>query len=318
MKKMNKISLLRILTFVIITLLLAACSSDDKKTAEQAQTEIPIPDVTFTADLWLPEDLDSSGIVRVGSVTIVLPDQAVQHFRQQAPIYRSYSFVGQAGAEYRVNDRVARAEIAQFATAEDAYGFYANYRPGFGGVFRRMGGECYEQENLVRFVMGDCVVTLQISADSLSAFKAAQPLALSITALIGGRTSIPSYYLLFPYRDKIDPSNAYVPFDFLNVAGLNKVFTCDYRVAGDTVRLFFTMDEGGGKFMKLSELAKESGKMIPKLRGFDYDADFVLAFEHPEHGIIVAGLVSKKLVGIINYNPKKTEKLIKGWVTGLK
>jgi len=308
----------RVMTFVIAAFLLSGCSIDDKKNADQSQTEVPIPVAQFTADLMLPTTLDSSSIQQVGSATFFLPAQAEQQFGQQAPVYRSYSFVGQASAEYRVNDKVARAEISQFATAEDAYGFYAYYRPVTGVVFEKMGAEGYVQERLIRFVMGDYVVSLHIAADSADVFESAKPLAMSIALLIGVRPSVPSYYLLFPYRDKIDPSNRYTPVDFLGVVGLNKVFTCDYLMNGDTARLFYTMDEGGEKFLKLSALAKESGKTVSQSRGFDYDQNNALVFDYPERGTIVAGLVSRKLVGIINYNPKKNESLIKGWVTGLK
>jgi hypothetical protein len=76
------------------------------------------------------------------------------------------------------------------------------------------------------------------------------------------------------------------------------------------------MDPGGTQYTKLSRYASNIGTIVDVPDGFHFP-ELSVALEHPRHGLIVAGLVRKKLVGIIGYNPKTFEKLATGWVDGL-
>ena len=104
----------------------------------------------------------------------------------------------------------------------------------------------------------------------------------------------------------------------MNINGFNQIFTTDYVIESDTLTLFYTIDESGDKYIILNEHVSQTGRVIPNPKGFKYENDFSFAYEDSTQGIIVAGLINKRLMGVINYHPQNMSKFVPLWVNGLK
>ena len=304
------------LLLILLGVLFCSCSKKESKQARWEHGEPPIPDVVCTSDIKLPGSVDSIDISQK-STKVITADGAVNYLGESAKHYRWYNFVCMATGKYTIGNDSVSVEIAQFATVEDAYGFYASMRPS-GVELNQLGGESYTSGNSIYFFLDEYVVTLSVPGEVTSSFETILPLANEIVTLVDMPPRIPGYYMLFPSRGRIYPSNRYYPYNFLDIAGLDSVFTNDYFVNEDSVSLFLTLDTSGTKFIKLRDYAEENYHVVFNPRPFPFEKDLSFAFEHPQRGVIVAGLVRNTLVGIIDYNPKTAESLFAEWVKGLK
>lgn len=296
---------------VILLALLSACGQKEEETTKTG----PEPAATqYYADALMPPSMAVYDIVKVGVVSTVKPETAADYLGASAVDYRAYRFVGMSSGKYTVAGVPVSVEIAQFPTADEAYGFFARLQP-FGVRLGMLGSESFEAGNTLYFAAGDYAVTLSINESTLEATNARSRLALEINSRIKQKQK-PPYFLLFPSAAKVGSSNRYYPDSFLEGAGLEKVYTTSYAIENDTTLFFLMLDEGGTQYTNLSQYAADIGTIVDMPEAFRFP-DFSIAFEHPRHGLIVAGIVRKKLVGIIGYHPKPYEKLATGWVAGL-
>ncbi len=181
-----------------------------------------------------------------------------------------------------------------------------------------LGAESFSLGGAKYFTKGEFVVMVSVEKENDSLFTARSLLAQEINSRISGAVTLPPFFMLFPFKDKIIPSTKYYSQSFLDVTGLEKVYTTSYLADGDTAVLFLTVDESGEKFLTLREYAESIGKVSRVPESFAFDNARSLSFKHPTRGMIVAGLVRNKLVGIIGYTPDKSERLATIWVQGLK
>lgn len=296
---------------VILLALLSGCGQKEEETIQ------PVPEAAappYHADTLMPLSMTIYDIVKVGDVGTVKPETATDYLGSSAVDYRAYRFVGMSSGSYSVMGVPISVEIAQFPTAADAYGFFARLQS-FGVRLGMLGSESFEAGNTLYFTTGEYVVTLSMDDTTLGGTNARSRLALEINSRIAPAPK-PMHFALFPSASKIRASNRYYPEGFLEGVGLGQVFTTSYAIESDTTLFFLTMDEGGIQFAKLSEYASDVGTIVDTPEGFRFPG-FSVAFEHPRRGLIVAGLVRMKLVGIVGYHPKPFEKLATGWIDGL-
>lgn len=296
---------------LILLALASGCGQKEEETIQTTPEPAPPP---YYADQLMPPSITTYDIVRVGDVGTVKPETATDYLGASAVDYRAYRFVGMSSGNYTVAGLPVSIEIAQFPSADNAYGFFARLQP-FGVHLGMLGSESFEAGNTLYFTAGDYVVTLSIDESTPEATNARSRLAHEINSRIEQKPK-PPYYLLYPSASKIGSSNRYYPDNFLEGVGLEQVYTTSYAIENDTNLFFLMMDEGGTQYTKLSKYATEIGTIIDMPEAFRFP-EFSVAFEHPRHGLIVAGIVRKKLVGIIGYHPKPFEKLATGWVMGL-
>jgi hypothetical protein len=295
-----------------------SCGKKEKQESPaKVSTAGTITRAPFSADQLLPKDLTAQNTKLTGSIETVLPRDADSLLKERRDQYLSYDFTGLVRSAYEVNNVPVSVEIAQFGSLEDAYGFYAGLRPD-GISVTPLGTESFLLGSHRYFTRGEFVVTLTIEKDDSSHLAAQTVLAQQINSRISGSASPPPFFMLFPSAKKIVPSNKYYRGNFLNVSGLDKVYTTSYFTGGDTAVLFLTMDESGDKFLRLKEHADSLGKVSPAPTSFVFDNGYSISFTHPTKGNIVAGLVRQKLVGIIGYDPDKNDRLAASWVQGLR
>jgi hypothetical protein len=260
--------------------------------------------------------MDTLKIKRLSPVKKIMRADADSSLGERAEKYLAHNLVGMASTEYEISGVTVSAEVAQFASLEDAYGFYADLRPvgvGVGGL----GTESFALGKVRYFTRGEYVVTLSIDQEDSAHFTAQSLLGQEINGRISGPPTPPQFFVLFPFADKIALSNKYYSRAFLGVAGLDKVYTTAYLTGGDTAVLFLTIDEGGEKFLKLREYAELTGEVGSAPNSFPFEG-YCLAFSDPDRGRIAAGMVRGKLVGIIGYDSTKNHRLASSWVQGLR
>ncbi len=294
-----------------------SCSKKQEEASPPAQeTETAVAERPFYAADLLPGDMDTLEIKRLSPVKKTMRADADSSLGERAEKYLAHNLVGMAASEYEVGGVTISAEIAQFASLEDAYGFYARLRPvgvGVGGL----GTESFALGGVRYFTRGEFVVTLSIDQEDSAHFAAQSLLGQEINGRISAPPTPPQFFVLFPFAGRIGLSNRYYSRAFLGVAGLDKVYTTAYLTGGDTAVLFLTVDASGDKFLKLREYAGSTGEVSSAPNSFPFEG-YCLAFSDPDRGRIVAGMVRSKLVGIIGYDSTKNDRLASRWVQGLR
>ncbi len=304
-----------ILTTILFSLVLCSCSTKKEYTKTAVTPEFPSE--VFIADLQIPVIEHLQNITIIDSVKIIMAEKAAEFIGSSADLYRGHNFVGLVALKYEISKIPVSVEIAQFATNEDAYGFYSLLRPNT-GQFNRLGGESYTAGNSTYFYIANFAVSLSVEGETDDSFEIVKPLADAIVKKTETQPTLPPYFLMFPFKNKISPSNRYYPYNYLGIIDLNGVFTSDYIIDGDTVTLFYAMDESGAKFYAIKEFAEATDdEIIDNPKGFQFESNISFAFGHPDHGVIVSGLTHNKIAGVINYNPKKVGRFVTGWIKGL-
>ncbi len=284
---------------------------DRKKILEERLAIIP-----FTAEMVLPDD---SSIAPDGSrinFSKLLRTNISDSTFTNAGQYLNALVIGLIRATYENNGKNVYVEIAQFASANDAYGFYSQNRPA-GVPFDSIGTESYYWNDTLRFTKSNFVVTSASDADS-NRYWSSMVSARFIDQNITSMSMPPMFFKLFPYRGQIVPSQKYYSLNFLGVEGLDEVYTIDYAVDEDTLTLFLTTDTAGAKFVGLSDWGSDFGEVTKAPEQFEYPDLFSLTFEHPQYGQIVAGMANRKLAGVIGYNRATGLELGSKWIQGLK
>ncbi len=284
---------------------------DRKKALEERLAKIP-----FTAESILP---DASAIAPSGSrinLSKLVRTDISDSTLTGAANYLNALVIGLIRTTYDIDGDTVVVEIAQFASPNDAYGFYSQKRPG-GIPLDTVGSESYYTNDTMYFNKGEYAVMVSSSAGSET-----RPLikktAKIIAEKIGTQTLLPMFFRLFPFSKQIVPSQKYYSLNFMGVAGLDEVYTIDYAVDEDTLTLFLTTDTAGAKFVELSDWGGEFSKVTTAPPQFEYPEQFSLTFEHPQHGQIIAGMANRKLAGLIGYKRATGLELGSKWIMGLK
>ncbi len=306
---------------IIVSLLCIAFISCSKK-EEQLPPVAPgyiienLESMPYYADTLLPEKFEKYNLVLKEPVKTVRPQELLAQSPKQAESYLNHYFVGMTSGTYQMKGNSLTVEIIQFADEIKAYGFYASFRPN-GIKTEKIGAESFQYGNSRYMVKNDFVVVESVMQASEEANTVMHDFCIEIDKAIVGSQATPPFFLLFPYKSKIIPSNQYYPYQYLGIPGLNEVYTTSYLIGDDTLTLFLTMDQTSEKFKYLKQFAKHNGEVVESFNRFDFDSTFSIAFKDSTYGVIVAGIKSHKLIGTIRYNPKIADKYLSTWIKGL-
>ncbi len=307
-----------LINFLFLSLgIFLSCSSDKKTTKDtNAQLESKLAAIPFSADIVLPGNAPEINISVASETTKITRKQALTSLGERAAEYLSSLMIGTVSVMYKVDEDTIRAEITQFASTDDAYGFYSRLRPD-GIALDGIDSESYFYKNKYKFTKGVYAVSLSLKRKSKDALKSFRKLAVEIASQIEVPPRAQQFFLLFPYRGQVVPSRKYYSRDFMGVDGLDSVYTINYASDSDTLILFLTMDTSGAKFVNFSEWAENFGEAGMAPVEFDFPSGHSISFEHPDRGQIVAGIVRKKIAGVIGYKRESGIQLCSGWVKGL-
>ncbi|RKX26346.1 MAG: hypothetical protein DRP45_03710 [Candidatus Zixiibacteriota bacterium] len=120
----------------------------------------------------------------------------------------------------------------------------------------------------------------------------------------------------FPAANLIDKSFVYHRTAFLEVVGLDDVYSARYTCDGDTLELFLTQDSLGFKYLKITEFGTRHSQVVPAADEFEFDHGYSVLFHHGDHGRIIAGLRHGRLVGALGYRDSCRDFLAR-WVRAM-
>ena len=302
------------LSTILLTLaglyLAAGCSKDNSNGTPPADGS-----KLLAADL-LPPAIEAYQVAPEGWQRIVFSDSLGEYVGAQAAAeYQLYNFEGLVAAKYSVQGIPLTVEVVQFASMDDAYGFYSRLRPD-GVRLAGVGAESYRDGNSLYFMADLYAVTISAEAGDEKSMQAQSLLAHEITSGVR-HTRLPGFFTLYPSRWKVEPSNHYYPSDYLGIPGLNEVYAVNYDLDGDTAVFFMTEDLAGQAYLLLRQYAETIGSVASAPDSIPYVAGYSFMFDHPQKGRIVAGLIRSKLVGVVGFNEQSHLHLTSLWVRGL-
>ena len=308
-----------LISFLLLSLGISlSCSSDKKSTKDtRPQLETELAKIPFSADIVLPGNAPEKNITIASETTRITRKEASATLGEKAAEYLSSLMIGTVRVMYKVDEDTIRAEIAQFASTDDAYGFYSRQRPD-GITLDGIGSESFFYKNKYKFTKGEYAVSLSLKRKSKDALKSFRKLAGEIAGQIENSPRAQQFFILFPYSGQVASSRKYYSRDFMGVDGLDSVYTVSYASDSDTLILFLTMDTSGAKFVNFSKWGESFDKAGPVPAEFDFPSGHSIAFEHSDKGQIVAGIVRKKIAGVIGYKRGSGSQLCSRWVKGLR
>lgn len=305
--------------FLLVSICISLSCNSDKKSSKdnRAQLETKLAKIPFSADIVLPGNSAENNITIVSETTKITRKGAAATLGEKADEYLSSLMIGIVRVMYKVDEDSIRAEIAQFASTDDAYGFYSRLRPD-GITLDSIGSESFYLKNKYVFTKGNYAVTLLLRRTSKDALESFRKIAVEIAANITNSSRAQQFFILFPFSGQVAPSRKYYSRNFMGVEGLDSVYTISYASDSDTLILFLSMDTSGAKFINFSKWGESLGNVGSVPPEFDYSSGYSIAFAHPDKGQIIAGIVRKKIVGVIGYNRGSGSKLCSSWVKGLR
>lgn len=231
-------------------------------------------------------------------------------------VYLNSLVIGIVRTKYEAGSKPVAVEMAQFASSNDAYGFFSQVRPNGVTPVEGMVAESYFKDDTLRFTKADYVVTVSSKADT-NRTETILNIGKKIDSSLAIKTRPPQFFLLFPYKGQVVGSYKYYSINLMGIDGLDNVYTVDYQVDKDLMTLFLTMDTSGSKLIMLNDWGEKHATINSVPTEFDFLGSNVKSFTHPEQGQIVAGMVSNKLAGVIGYKRDSGVQLVPRWMQGI-
>lgn len=298
---------------VVIILMTVGCGQKEEpsdKSAARVET-------AFDAVEYLPEEVASYEIESMGAPRVVRAEELTSRVADSVIAeLEPFGPLGIVHADYMVKSALVRLRIIQFEEPEPAYGYFSQKRP-FGARQGSVGAESYFDSTRLRIYSDTYVFTLLVDSADDKSLRAASLLGQEIHIKLPQK-GLPPFFMFFPSRGRLPGSNIYYREDYLGVPDLNEAYTTMYALAGDTAVFFLSEDLSGEKFLILQTYAaaKDSVRAAPEI--IPYDREHAFAFNHPDYGPMVAGLVRGKLVGVVGFEGETFLTLTTLWVKGLR
>ena len=292
-----------ITTMILAIVLLSGCGSESiKETDSSAQ--------------YLPEKTVRSDLVRFTEIRTFAGESLWEYINGGAEVYHLYKFIDVTTADYK-NDQVELvADIYHFDGAENAFGLYSMLCPADAEIIG-LGVEGFISPASVNFVKGEYLIRLTGFEDTNESDLALINLAEELNEMIPGVTERPKRFNIFPSKNKVAGLDKYYAEEFMGQKFLSKVFTRNIAFDTDTVTLFISSDNSGGKYLQWFNYGEQIKKNIGRPDVTPFDDTLCIIVEDNYYGNIIIGLKSGQLAGMINYTEGRMEYLSE-WVNSIK
>ncbi len=263
----------------------------------------------------LPETISHTNLYRTDSIRVFVGESLWEYINGGAEFYHLYSFVSVATTTYKNKSIEVVVDIYKFADSLKAYGLYSML-PRTDADIINLGAEGFITPANINFVKGEFLVKLIGYNESSESEVDLINLAEEVNKLIPGTTSRPEIFGLFPAEGKIMATDKYYTELFLGQKFLTDVYSIDYFLNSDTITLFVSDDQTGGKYLAWNSSADKTNMKAkaPEAVAFDENGGFILSDSY--HGDILAGLKNSRLIGVVNYTPKQQDMFIE-WINSL-
>lgn len=298
-----KINNYKIAATVLALALLAGCGSDSTKE-------------TLSSAQFLPEKTTRSDLVRFSKVRTFAGESLWEYINGGAEMYHLYKFIDVTTADYK-NDQVELvADIYHFDGADNAFGLYSMLTPADAEIVK-LGVQGFISPASVNFVKGEYLIRLTGFEDTNESDLALINLAEELNEKIPGITEKPKQFGLFPSENMVAGLDKYYAEQFMGQKFLMEVFSRNIAFEADTVTLFISADESGGKFLQWSNYADQIKRKKNRPGTIPFDDTLCIIIDDNYYGDIIVGLKSNRLAGMINYSTERHEYLT-NWVNSIK
>jgi len=229
-----------------------------------------------------------------------------------AELYHSYGFVEVATAYYAHEGVEVVADIYEFADADNAFGLYSSLRPEDAEIVS-LGVEGFLPTGGLVYVKGPFVVKLTGFDDSHGTLDLISALAAPIAEKLPGTSDLPETFGLFPGMYAVEHSERLFAESYMGRQFLTDIYSQDFVLDNDTLRLLLADDNSGAKFLQWSTTAEIDSAVVQTLTDLPFDDGKVLAFRNDYYGTVVAGLKSGYVVGVVNYG-NEHEDFLRAWL----
>lgn len=288
---------------VIAALAVAACGPAAKSPVKTAPGDI------------MPAQIDRTGWVRSAELEHFAGDSLFEYIDGAAEMYHKYGFVEVTVAGYLKAESTITADLYLFEDPDRAFGMYTTLRPDEPDTVS-LGVEGFSFGPNMVFVKGSHLVNVYTYDDFEGAVPAVRSVAAALERRLPGTTEKPGMFRLFPERGRVAFTEKIFAEGFLGHGFLTDVYTVEYAVGDERLRLFIAPDPAGEKFDRWLEAADLAPDAMPGLKGEVFGETKSLQMIHDYHGEIVAGWREGKLAGVVGYIPAYREALI-DWASSL-
>ncbi len=290
--------LLKLTLMLPVILIISGCGSNKQEVSSSAR--------------FLPEQLNYSDMKRISDIRIFVGDSLWEYIDGGAEVYHLYKFVDVATADYS-NDKVELvADIYRFDSPLNAFGLYSMLCPPETEIIN-LGVEGFRSPASINFVKGEYLIRLTGFEDTENSKLALTGMAEKLNNDIPGTTERPAQFNFFPTENKIGGTDKYYAEQFMGQRFLSEVFTRSILQDLDTLTLFMSEDESGGKYLQWSTYADQTDGKRERPEGIPFDDTLSFIFEDNYYGEIIVGLKNGKLLGQVNYKDACLEYLT-AWI----
>jgi hypothetical protein len=282
--------MIRKTVLVFAVLAVGACGPTGKAQVKQTQTGIA------------PERIGGTGWVRAPKVEHFAGDSLFEYIDGAAEMYHKYDFLEVTVTKYLRHEHTITADLYLFEGPDKAFGLYTTLRPDEPDtVLLGVEGFIYGP-NLV-FVRGSHLINVYTYDDFEGVLPALRSVAAALDTSVPGTGDKPGIFSLFPKRGRVEFTEKIFAEGFLGRGFLTDVYTVNYSIDDEGVRLFIAPDPAAEKFAEWLDVSHVKPDAVPGWRGEIFGESKSLQVVHDYHGEIVAGWRGGKLVGIVGYVP---------------
>ena len=207
-------------TIVIVFVVLFSIQQLSAQTSEQLKS-------------WLP---NIDGWELSGEIEVFNPDNLFDRINGAAPLFIENNFREMTSMEYKRGDDYITIQAYRHATPEDAFGMYASERS-TELAHSDIGGEAQGDAKNLYFFAGNIYVKMwSNSADDVE--QTLQHIGKNLANNIDPNAGYPAVIRLFPVKDKISFSEAYITSSYIGHDFLKSVYIAKYNIGNLSYQLF--------------------------------------------------------------------------------
>lgn len=196
-------------------------------------TQILLAQTPEQLKAWLPK---VSGWELVGEVEVFNSENLFDRINGAAPLFIENNFQEMTSMEYKKGGDYITIQAYRHATFEDAFGMYASERS-TELEHLDIGGEAQGDAKSVFFFAGNIYVKMWTNSgdDVMSILRT---IGTELATKIDPNAGYPAIIKLFPEKNKVPYSEAYITSSYIGHEFLKSVYTAEYNNGKQTFQLF--------------------------------------------------------------------------------
>lgn len=234
-----------------------------------------------------------------------VPDNLFEYINGAAELYNAYNFIDLNLKVFEASeDRVITIEIYRHNSKSDAFGIYSQERP-YECEYLNIGVQANYIEGYLNFYQSNYYVKISSFNLGDKDRKLLSQTARAVSEKIGKDGTPPALLALFPDKNKMQNSEAYISKDFLGYSFFENAYKCSYSMEGNEYQIFIIEEKDStsandtlSEYLKAVKAPEDSMKKE------------IFELEDPYQGNMILGVKGRYISGIINPENLKIEKSI--------